>query len=157
MNINSDYPHYGERIICRKNNWGRSVNNIPLVNGLTGSVMVPPDIGRFNKDTMFIDFLPDLFNIPFTGVEINYKYLNANHSEKEAIKNSPYTKGELFEYAYASTVHLAQGSEYLNGVYIEEMLRPDMATALNYTAVTRFRNKMIYVKRKPKYWNINIS
>lgn len=152
LNIHTDYPLYGERIICRKNNWEREVDGIHLVNGLTGTVITPPDIGRFTGNTMLVDFLPDLLDVPFTNVDINYKYLNASREEKEALKLNPYLEGERFEYAYASTVHLSQGSEYDCGTYIEEFLRSDMQNALNYTAITRFKKQMVYVKHKPKFW-----
>ena len=148
----TDYPLYGERIICRKNNWDREVKGIHLVNGLTGTVITPADVGRFNGYTMRIDFLPDLLDVPFTNIEINHKYLNASRAEKEALKINPYLDGELFEYAYASTVHLSQGSEYDCGTYVEEFLRSDMQNALNYTAITRFKHQMVYVKHRPKFW-----
>jgi len=56
------------------------------------------------------------------------------------------------EYAYGSTVHLAQGSEYSTGMYFEEYLHPDTQSNLNYTAITRFKQNMVYVKRRPKMW-----
>lgn len=152
LNFHTDYPLFGERIICRKNNWEREVDGIHLVNGLTGTVITPPDIGRFDGYVMRIDFLPDLLDVPFTNLDINYKYLNASHEEKEALKLNPYLEGERFEYSYASTVHLSQGSEYDCGTYIEEFLRSDMQNALNYTAITRFKHQMVYVKHRPKYW-----
>ena len=152
FNIHTDYPNYGERLICRKNNWKRSVNGISLVNGLTGTVISPPDIGRFSGELMTLDFFPDLLNEPFYNIDINHKYLNAKYQEKEELKMNPWLTGDLFEYAYASTVHLCQGSEYNSGTYIEEYMRSDMQDALNYTAITRFKNKLIYVKHEPKYW-----
>lgn len=151
LGIDLDYPFYGERIICRKNNWDKCVGNMPLVNGLVGTVITPPDIGKFNGDIMKLDFLPDTLSIPFINLEVNYKYLNASHKEKEDLKMNPYLIGERFEYAYCSTVHLAQGSEYNSGIYIEEFLKGDIQNALNYTAITRFKQKMIYVKSKPKF------
>ena len=153
LGITTDYPLFGERVICRKNNWEREVDGIHLVNGLTGTVISPPDIGRFSGTTMMIDFLPDLLDKPFLNTEINYKYINASHQEKEALKTNPYLEGERFEYAYGSTVHLSQGSEYDSGTYIEEFLRSDIQNALNYTAITRFKRQMIYVKHRPKYWS----
>ena len=153
LNIHTDFPVFGERVICRKNNWEREVDGIHLVNGLTGTVITPPDIGRFTGYVMRIDFLPDLLDVPFTNVDINYKYLNASHKEKESLKLNPFLEGERFEYAYASTVHLSQGSEYDSGTYIEEFLRSDMQNALNYTAITRFKHQMIYVKHRPKFWS----
>ena len=126
-------------MICRKNNWDREVDGIHLVNGLTGTVISPPDIGRFSGTTMMIDFLPDLLDKPFLNTEINYKYLNASHQEKEALKTNPYLEGERFEYD--------------SGTYIEEFLRSDIQNALNYTAITRFKRQMVYVKHRPKYWS----
>ena len=154
LGVSTDFPIFGERIICRKNNWGKTVEGIPLVNGLTGSVITPPDIGRFNGEILYLDFLPDLISSPFINVDINYKYLNASYQEKELLKTNPYLIGERFEYAYASTVHLAQGSEYSAGTYIEEFMRADIQNMLNYTAITRFKNKLIYVKHKPKFWSL---
>lgn len=152
FNIHTDFPNYGERLICRKNNWEKEVDGIALVNGLTGSVISPPDIGNYTGDTMKLDFIPDLLNKPFYGLDLNHRYLNASHDDKEFLKKSPWLEGELFEYAYASTVHLAQGSEYNSGTYIEEYMRSDIQNALNYTAITRFKHKLVYVKYKPKFW-----
>ena len=153
LNIRVDYPLRGERIICRKNDWEFSVDGIPLVNGLVGTVVSPPDIGKFTGELLTLDFLPDMLEHPFREVAVNYKYLNASNKEKEKLKMNPYLKGERFEYAYGSTVHLSQGSEYDAGTYIEEYMRPDIQPALNYTAITRFKQKLIYVKHKPKFWN----
>lgn len=153
LGINVDYPLMGERIICRKNNWEMVVDGIPLVNGLVGTVITPPDIGRFNGEQFVLDFLPDMLSNPFMGVSVNYKYLNATNKEKESLKMNPYLRGERFEFAYGSTVHLSQGSEYDCGVYIEEFMNRDIQAALNYTGITRFKQKMIYVKHRPKFWD----
>lgn len=150
----SNYPDYGERIICRHNNWDKSVGNIPLVNGLVGTVISPPDVSRVDKDTLKLDFLPDLTNEKFSNLEINIKYLNMAYKDREFYSRNPYFQGEQFEYAYASTVHLAQGSEYLCGTYIEEAMNPQLVKAANYTAITRFKQQMVYVMHKPKFWNI---
>jgi len=150
-----DFPAVGERLICRKNNWEKTIDGISLCNGLIGSVLSPPNIGVFDGETFKLDFLPDLLSIPFTGLDINYEYINARSvQDREAIKASRWTDGELFEYAYASTVHLSQGSEYDNGIYIEEPIGGGIQNNLNYTAITRFRRKMIYVKTTPKYWRM---
>lgn len=150
----SNYPDYGERIICRHNNWDKSVGNIPLVNGLVGTVISPPDVSRVDKDTLKLDFLPDLTNEKFSNLEINIKYLNMAYKDREFYSRNPYFQGEQFEYAYASTVHLAQGSEYLCGTYIEEAMNPQLVKAANYTAITRFKQQMVYVMHKPKFWSI---
>lgn len=157
LHFNTDFPNFGERIICRKNNWDLNVEGIPLVNGLTGTVINPPSIGTFNGEVMTLDFLPDLLSTPFVGLKVNYNYINASYEQKKDLSMNPYLVGERFEYAYASTVHLSQGSEYPCGVYIEEYLRGDMQNALNYTAITRFKNQMVYVKIRPKYWSLNTN
>ena len=150
----TDYPSYGERLICRKNNWNINLDGISLANGLVGSVSRPPTVEDFNGKELVLDFKPDLLYRSFENLRVNYRFLNASYKDKNNIRNNPYEFGELFEYAYASTVHLSQGSEYPCGVYYEEYMGPYIQNNLNYTAVTRFRNQMIYLKHKPKYWGI---
>ena len=154
LHINSDYPLYGERIICKKNNWNKTIDSISLANGLAGTVVSSPDISSFNNKTKTfeLDFLPDLLDRPFYELDVNFYYLNGNKTARDQIRNSPFTKGELFEYAYASTVYSAQGSEYDYGIYLEEYMNPRTYFCQNYTAITRFRKGMIYVKHTPKYW-----
>ena len=43
-------PKYGERVICRKNNWDISIDGIALANGLAGHVVNNPDPSSFNAD-----------------------------------------------------------------------------------------------------------
>ena len=62
-----------------------------------------------------------------------------------------YSVGELFEYAYALTTHVSQGSEYNNMIYIEEFMRPQIQNQLNYTGITRAKHGLIYMKKKNKY------
>lgn len=155
LGINNPTPMLGERVICRKNNWEREIDGIPLVNGLTGTVISPPDIGRFDGITLGLDFQPDMTDAPFLDLKINYEYITSNYKRRQELKMIPYIQGDFFEYAYASTIHLAQGSEYYSGIYIEEPTRSDTQNALNYTAITRFKNKMIYVKKRPLSWKVN--
>lgn len=147
----TDVPIYGERMICRKNNWEKIVDGIALSNGLIGTVIRPPKIDNYSGGTYNMDFLPDLSTTPFMHLDCDYKYLNAPYEDRASIKMSPFSHGEKFEYAYASTCHLVQGSEYPCGIYIEEFLNPMIQNNLNYTAITRFRNKLIYVKKRPKF------
>ena len=151
--INSPYPVYGDRVICRNNNWKLQVSNIALANGLQGSIMTPLSIGSYyNQDTININFFTDLIPIPFYGIEINAKYIISPYDERSHIKNMRYMKGELFEYAYAITTHLSQGSEYDQGIYYEEYLRQNIQNKLNYTGITRFKHKIVYVKRSKKLY-----
>jgi ATP-dependent exoDNAse (exonuclease V) alpha subunit len=74
------------------------------------------------------------------------------YEQRRKLKSSPYSVGEKFEYGYSSTVHLSQGSEYNNGIYFEEYLNPDINHRLNYVGASRFRNFLIYVKKRPSYY-----
>lgn len=151
LHHDTDYPQYGERLICRKNNWGIDIDGISLVNGLIGTVTLPPNLEEFDKKTLGIWFKPDI-SCSQIHLDINYDFLNGDHKTKEMIKSSRWARGDLLEYAYASTVHLAQGSEYYSGTYLEEFVpNYSVQKALNYTAITRFKQKMVYVKHKPKF------
>lgn len=157
--ISSPFPLYGDRVICRNNNWGITNDNIALANGLTGYITSPIDPSRIynGKDTRLygtfrMDFLPDLLQHPFRDLNVNYEYLVSDYSERNKIKNNRYTNGELFEYANAITTHLSQGSEYPAGIFYEEFLRPQIQNQLNYTGITRFKKYLIYVKKTKRYY-----
>ena len=151
-------PHYGERLICRKNDWDLSIEDIALANGLSGTVISEPDPSSFDNQGNFnIDFKPDLISSAFYNVPVDYKYFIASTEEKNRIKGSfemKWVTGELFDFAYALTTHLAQGSEYNNCIYIEEFMRPQIQNQLNYTAITRAKAGLIYVKKTNKFFNI---
>lgn len=154
MHRTTNLPSYGERVMCRKNNWAIGVDGINLTNGLTGTVVKPPDVYSFDNKSFTIDFRSDLLGLDFNDIKIDYKYFVCrDRAEKEMIKKSRYMQGEAFEYAYAKTTHLCQGSQYYNGIYISEYLHKDIQRQLDFTAVSRFINCMIYVrKRRKKYY-----
>ena len=152
LRIDSQLPLYGERIICRNNNWNIEQDNIALANGLSGIVASPYSINSFNGKTFTIDFLPDLLNSPFKNVEVDYEYLVSPYDIRNQMKNARFSIGEKFEYAYALTTHLSQGAEYPCGIYFEEFLRSNIQNQLNYTGITRFRDYAIWVKKGRKYY-----
>lgn len=152
MGIYKDVPQYGERVICRKNSWSVELNGISLANGLSGIVTNSPDVSHFNGKTFCIDFMPDLLNQSFRDVLCDYNYFNAPYDLKTKIKNDRYSFGEKFEPAYALTTYVAQGAEYPNGIYMEEFLNKDIQSNLNYTGITRFKEGMIYVKKKRRFF-----
>lgn len=151
LHYNRDVPYKGERIICKKNNWSIEIDGgINLVNGLIGTVTNMPTVEYYNNNCFKINFKPDLCINEFKDIQVNYKYFMASASEKINIKNDKYLEGECFEFGYANTVTSAQGSEYLRGIYIEEPWNSQIAPSLNYTAITRFKQQLIYVKRNRK-------
>ena len=157
---NGILPNPGERVICRKNNWDMIIGDIALANGLTGTVLNSPDPSRFNnKDNTFsIDFLPDISTRVFHDIKLNYKYFSSPYDIKRSLRDdykaSKWLRGELFDYAYALTVHLSQGSEYNNVLYIEEYMYGTDMKQLNYTAITRAKKSLIYIKKTGKYFKL---
>lgn len=154
LHYHTNLPAFGEKVICRKNNWAIERDGISLANGLAGSVIRPADVTRFDGKTFTIDFVPNFTNILFDDIKCDYDYFTAPRAQKEFLKNSKYSTGNKFEYAYAITTHLAQGAQYSNGIYISEYLNKDIQRNLNFTGVTRFKNYMIYVlpPRRSKYY-----
>lgn len=152
LRIDSTVPLYGERIICRRNNWHIENDGINLANGLTGNVINYPDVGTFDGKTFTLDFKPNLLNTVFKDLKCDYKYFISPTEQKAKLKNNKYSIGEKFELAYCITTHLSQGSQYRNGIYFEEYLSKDINKNLNFTGITRFSNSMIYVKQKRKYY-----
>ena len=144
-------PDCGEKLICRINDWRMESGGINLTNGLTGRVLNQPDVSTFDGKCFRIDFLPDLNPVPFINIPVDYGFFTADVSRRKDIKNFNYRFGEAFEYGYVETVHVAQGSQWKTGVYFEEYL-PSNNNQLNYTALSRFSNKCIYVKKNRKYW-----
>lgn len=152
LHKSSIMPELGEKVICRKNNWDIEVDGVNLTNGLSGTITSMPSISSYKKGKMFtMDFIPDLFpSVKFTGLKCDYKYFTADNKTRNAMKefgNPLYrAEGEKFEFSYAITTHLSQGSQFFNGIYLQEYFgSPEMRKHLNYTGITRFRNHCIYV------------
>lgn len=145
-------PQFGEKVICRKNNWDVEVDGVNLTNGLSGTIMNMPDVSTYSKGMFKIDFVPDLFPmIKFSDLPCDFKYFKADNKTRAAMKefgNPLYRpEGEKFEYSYAITTHLSQGSQFFRGIYIQEFFGggAEMRKHLNYTGITRFRNHCVYV------------
>ncbi len=154
LHIDSTMPVSGEKVICRQNQWDIEANDVPLVNGLIGTVINnvgPLDIDR-NKRIFKMDFKPDMFNGIFWDLKCDYDYFKADYKMKNQIKNSPFHTASKFEFAYANTTHLLQGSQYLSGIYIKEYFRRDLQKNLDYTAITRFSDMVIMVLPERRYY-----
>jgi len=148
LGIKSPLPIYGDKIICKKNNWMLESDGINLVNGLTGYALNSPRLEP-NGKIFNLNFKPYLLKTPFLNLSCNYEYFIADSDNKKKIMKSPFSYGEKFDFAYATTVHSYQGSQATYVIYLEEYAG-DIQNALNYTAVTRASKGLIYVKRKRK-------
>lgn len=148
----STLPSYGEKVVCRQNNWNIDANGINLANGLIGDVISAPDPSTFDGKYFTMDFQPSLSNTPFSGLVCSYAYLVGNTQERKYIKQSPYYPGEKFEFAYGITTHISQGAQYAHGIYFEEYLNSKINKNLNYTGITRFSDHCIYFIDHQRYY-----
>ena len=136
---NLDYPHLYEKVICRKNNWDQCIGkNIYLTNGTTGFV---DELYRdsFNGKSIMIDFRPDFIDKAFKRLTIDYKHLYEVPGQENPDEQSFRFMYEKFEYAYAITLHSAQGSQWDRVLYLHEDFarsQEDRKKTL-YTAITR--------------------
>lgn len=154
LNVHSKLPGYGEKLICRKNNWGIEIEGISLANGLIGSVLREPTMDAIDDKSFMIDFKPDLLNTYFHELKCDKEYFLGDMSQKQLLKNNKYNDGCKFEFAYSITTHLSQGAQYPVGVYMQEYFSDkNLQRCLNYTGVTRFKNMLVYIlPPKRKYY-----
>ena len=149
LNYNDPKPRLGDKIICRKNNWQESLNGIYLTNGLVGYI-TEIDYCSLYRDIVYIDFRPDFMEDSFEKLSLDYKYLKADWSERKDY-GFGFNDLERFEYAYAITTHLSQGSEYSDVLYMDEYFHDQLTLKrLRYTAITRARDSITYVKAERK-------
>ncbi len=107
------YPMIGDKMVCRHNNWDKSIlKNIYLVNGMIGYVE-DIDLESLTKNSIYFDFRPEFTKKDvFRDVTADLYYLHLDTKyKKDYISLQDF---DLFEYGYAITCHLAQGSEYGN-------------------------------------------
>lgn len=145
-------PHMGEKIICKKNNWGLEEGGINLTNGMSGIVINEPDVRSMKDSKLFtIDFNPILTNIPFMNISVDYEYFVSPFERKQEIRmlRRP-REANQFDFGYAQTVHTSQGSQWFTGTYIQEPMKN--MNQIDYTAISRFSNSCIIVKENAKYY-----
>jgi exodeoxyribonuclease-5 len=146
--IDSELPVIGEKLICRKNNRNRIIGDgIFLVNGMLGYVT---DVYKstYNTRTVDISFTPD-FNdsLNFHNVRIDYKTLIQSIQTDNGSHKKGYSMYDMFEFGDCITVHLSQGSQAENVLFISEPFGRgdrDIQNKLNYTGITRAREGLIY-------------
>lgn len=144
--VKLDYPHIGEKVMCRKNNWDKCVSGIYLTNGLTGFV---DNIYRdsFNGKTMTMDFRPDFMDKCFKNVTFDYHHMYEVPGQENLTNEYVEKYNDKMEYAYAITTHSSQGSQYNKVLYMNEnmMRTKEDRKRLMYTAISRAIEKIVIV------------
>ena len=145
--ITSDIPIVGEKLICRKNNRNRIMgDSVYLVNGMLGYV-VQSSKSSFNGTTIDISFSPDFNdNIIFNNVRLDYKTLMNSIQPNNGEYKKGYSMYDMFEFGDVITVHLSQGSQAENVLYISEPFAGgrDIQCKLDYTGITRAREGLVF-------------
>lgn len=141
MNISDlSIPHVGEKVICRANDWGKSItikgSEIYLTNGTTGFIDYIDKRSR-NKNAMKIDFQPDYDNKIFRNLKIDLNRLNAPLGQLNNDWVAP--DMNIFEYAYALTSYTVQGSQWDNVLILDEgsVAGIDKYYRMLYVSITR--------------------
>lgn len=154
-------PEYGEKVVCRNNNWDIEAitddgNTMNLVNGLIGTVVNQPSIETYDpyKHTFNLSFRCESAKCMF-NCNASYEYMIAGHNDRMMFKDMSNRSihGQFFEFAYAITCHIAQGSQFDNVIYIEETLGKDLQPALNLVGATRAVKHLIYVNNNHHRFN----
>ena len=160
--ITKKLPTLNDKLICRRNNWDLTLEdfesdiNLNLVNGLIGYVNSPitsEDIDM-SHSCFFMDFKPEVMKdnfferIPASTIP----FINATEDQKKIFEYNQYRffknrkeKCNTFEYAYAITVHLSQGSSWRRVLVYDEQYGDDYFNSL-YTAITRAETQVIIAK-----------
>ena len=139
LGFESPEPQAGDRVICLRNNQAKGI-----FNGMLGKINWLADAGEYYE--MKID-LDDQAEKGFEG-----KVLKSQFGAKEAM-NFTYQrrktlKVDLFDFAYAITVHKAQGSQAKRVILFEERFKQmsdDDWRRWLYTAVTRAEEELIII------------
>lgn len=139
MKIDKDAPlMLGEKIVCRKNNWNERIDvdglDINLINGLVGYVD-DINLSGMSSSVMEIDFRPDFSEFDmFRNIDLDLDYLLTPCAEE--FKNITYSN--KFQYAYALSVHLTQGSQYDSVLYFKESFsQSPYQRSLDYVGLSR--------------------
>ena len=132
-------PNVGDVLVCRKNCRNMVLDGMPLVNGTAGKIIHPiiMDECNLSQGIYRMDFRPDYITSGdyYEAIPCDYDFLNEPCGEKEINK---YNMGLKFEYGYALTVMLAQGSQYDNVLYWDEHVGNEQSMRkIRYTAATR--------------------
>lgn len=144
LGFNSPFPEVNDKLICTKNNWGKELNDINLVNGLTGFVRhIEKEVKKdeyIKRDALSINFQPDFMDDTFDRLYLlQGDFLNENIK----LERDEYSIYDKFDYGYAITCHKSQGSSWKNVVLINEVLNSETHKRWLYTGITRAEENLI--------------
>lgn len=145
-------PQLNDKMICRHNNWDEQQDGFYLTNGLVGTI-TDINYSSLHRDLIYVNFKPDFMRNPFKKLTLDYKYIKSDWKDRkdQGWIYSSKKKVEYFEYAYAITVHLSQGSEYSRVLFMDEDFGDnETLRRLRYTAVTRAKDHLTWVKMEEK-------
>jgi exodeoxyribonuclease-5 len=133
-----DLPCKGEKVICRQNNWGHMVSGISLTNGLIGFVK-DIDYKTEKPNKYIMDFQPDFMHGKdlFKNLKCDKHYTATSITDH---RDYGFVDPRLnkFEYAYAVSCHIMQGSQYDRVLFLDELFHDEETTKkLRYTAISR--------------------
>ena len=145
----SKLPEKGDKLICRKNNWNLLIgDDIPLINGMSGIVLNNIEKESMTNKSIVIDFKPDFLDEYYHNIEVDRVVFES--TDKKEVRNAmKYGNTNKFEFGYAITTHLSQGSEWDKVLIFEEWMGDkDYMSKWLYTAITRAKKKVIIVKKR---------
>ena len=146
MGIDTNEITIGDKLICRKNNWEETIGDgIYLINGMVGYVE-DIDVESYNGSDICIDFRPEFLENDdegkntFHNIRMDYRYMKLPYG----LRANHISYVNRFEFGYAITTHLSQGSQYSNVLVLNERMGDfDFYTRWLYTAVTRAVDKLV--------------
>lgn len=133
-------PHVGDKVICRANDWSKSVtiggSEIYLTNGTTGTIDWI-DKRSYTTKGIKADFQPDFGTRPFRNLKVDLTRLNAPLGQAQDAWSPP--DMNTFEYAYAITCYSSQGSQFDNVLILDEGVKFSLDAYYKslYVAITR--------------------
>ena len=131
-------PIVGEPIICLYNN-----NKKLIYNGNIG-IILNINISLNSGEEIFeveVDMGDRIFRNGISPEQFGKEYVSVDDKSEDV---------DYFDFAYCTTVHKAQGSEWDNVLVLEEgefLWKGDMWRRWLYTAVTRARERLVIFKR----------
>ena len=162
-------PCVGDKVICLRNYWedySLSEGHDPLVNGTIGYIMDKPEPFKFSVpryiympqeiEALAIHMMSDTNQEYIASIDPNI--IRAQESaltnyDKYKLNKAKVRIGDVvpreFAYAYAITVHKAQGSEWNKVLVMEETFPRDKMEHARwlYTACTRASEKLVVLRK----------